>query len=116
MELYNNLKTSIYNSSINNYITNLFYNNQDKLEPFPIRYKKRGSKCRNSLTTQEIQYITTFISRMNDYIAYIERNINDFPDVKNYHAKNVKKFIASKTFKTKCSNLQEIHNVNVVDE
>lgn len=97
-------------------IIQVFYNNQDKLEPFPIRYKKRGSKCRNSLTTQEIQYITTFISRMNDYIAYIERNINDFPDVKNYHAKNVKKFIASKTFKTKCSNLQEIHNVDIVNE
>ena len=97
-------------------ITYVFYNNQDKLEPFPTRYKKRGSKCRKSLTTQEFQYITTFISRMNDYIAYIERNINDFPDVKNHHAKNVKKFIASKTFKTKCSNLQELHNVNVVDE
>lgn len=97
-------------------ITQVFYSNQDKIEPFPTRYKKRGSKCRNSLTTQEIQYITTFISRMNDYIAYIERNINDFPDVKNYDAKDVKKFIASKTFKTKLSNLQKIHDVNVVDE
>jgi len=97
-------------------IIQVFYNNQDKIEPFPIRYKKRGSKCRNSLTTQEIQYITTFISRMNDYIAYIERNINHFPDVKNHHAKDVKKFIASKTFKTKLSNLQKIHDVDIVNE
>lgn len=92
-------------------IVSVFYKCHDKIEPYPVRFieKVRGHTFRNSITMSEKRYIMAFITRLDEYINYIERTLTVSVGLKR------KPHIKFKTFRTIYSNLTKTINEMDVD-
>lgn len=96
-------------------IVSVFYTCHDNIEPFPVKYikKVRGHTFRKSITLSEKQYIVAFISKLDEYITYIEKTLTVSAGLKRPPS------IKFKTFRTICSNLKKAVNemdVVMIDE